>query len=342
MNSGQQVVINTPGNVRKMAAVMNQADTRPELEIFDTGDLNLAIDLIQEGLIKTPTLFTFVMGVKYGFNSHPRTLHFATQQLPPGSHWAAFGIGRDCFPILAQAYLLGGHVRVGLEDNIYLSRGVLAKTNAEGNKGFLMNLTSETDFVAKNEDFIKFGLSLLDTAVSNDCKSLEEFLATKYEAITVGEKLIEQVGVIGEKIEVTQFETITSDSVVAYNHAGYRVAVLVGLNKNGETIIAAGKDVAMQIAAMNPLAVNAESVSPEVVAREKAIIMETMQTDPKMAGKPEEMLNKIAEGKIGAFFKENTLLAQAFVKDGSKSVEEFLNSVEKELTVTEFKRLNIG
>lgn len=102
MNSGQQVVINTPGNVRKMAAVMNQADTRPELEIFDTGDLNLAIDLIQEGLIKTPTLFTFVMGVKYGFNSHPRTLHFATQQLPPGSHWAAFGIGRDCFPILAQ------------------------------------------------------------------------------------------------------------------------------------------------------------------------------------------------------------------------------------------------
>ena len=132
MNSGQQVVINTPGNVRKMAAVMNQADTRPELEIFDTGDLNLAIDLIQEGLIKTPTLFTFVMGVKYGFNSHPRTLHFATQQLPPpGSHWAAFGIGRDCFPILAQAYLLGGHVRVGLEDNIYLSRGVLAKTNAE-------------------------------------------------------------------------------------------------------------------------------------------------------------------------------------------------------------------
>ena len=131
MNSGQQVVINTPGNVRKMAAVMNQADTRPELEIFDTGDLNLAIDLIQEGLIKTPTLFTFVMGVKYGFNSHPRTLHFATQQLPPGSHWAAFGIGSDCFPILAQAYLLGGHVRVGLEDNIYLSRGVLAKTNAE-------------------------------------------------------------------------------------------------------------------------------------------------------------------------------------------------------------------
>ncbi|MBP6455813.1 MAG: elongation factor Ts [Chitinophagaceae bacterium] len=219
---------------------------------------------------------------------------------------------------------------------------VLAKTNADGKKGFLMNLTSETDFVAKNEDFIKFGLSLLDTAVSNNCNSLEEFLGTKYEAITVGEKLIEQVGVIGEKIEVTQFETIEADSVVAYNHAGYRVAVLVGLNKTGETIVAAGKDVAMQIAAMNPLAVNADSVSPEVVAREKAIIMETMQADPKMAGKPEEMLSKIAEGKIGAFFKENTLLAQAFVKDGSKSVEEFLSSVEKDLTVTEFKRLNIG
>ena len=131
MNSGQQVVINTPGNVRKMAEVINQAKTRPELEIFDTGDLNLAIDLIKEGLINTPALFTFVMGVKYGLNTSPSTLYFITQQLPPGSQWAAFGVGRDCFPILAQAYLLGGHIRVGLEDNIYFSRGVLAKTNAE-------------------------------------------------------------------------------------------------------------------------------------------------------------------------------------------------------------------
>lgn len=131
MNSGQQVVINTPGNVRKMAEVINSAQTRPELEIFDTGDLNLAIDLINEGLIKGPALFTFVMGVKYGLNAHPRTLHFITQQLPVDAHWAAFGIGRDCYPILAQAYLLGGHIRVGLEDNIYLSRGNLAKSNAE-------------------------------------------------------------------------------------------------------------------------------------------------------------------------------------------------------------------
>jgi uncharacterized protein (DUF849 family) len=107
MNSGQQVVINTPGNVRKMAEVIN------------------------EGLIKGPALFTFVMGVKYGLNAHPRTLHFITQQLPVDAHWAAFGIGRDCYPILAQAYLLGGHIRVGLEDNIYLSRGNLAKSNAE-------------------------------------------------------------------------------------------------------------------------------------------------------------------------------------------------------------------
>lgn len=220
---------------------------------------------------------------------------------------------------------------------------VIAKTSADNSFGIVLNLTSETDFVAKNEDFINLALSFADTAVANNCTSLEAFKACAYENITIEDKLMETVAKIGEKIDVTSFERIEAASVVAYNHAGYRVAVLVGLNQaHNEAIETAGRDAAMQIAAMNPVAVDPSSVSEEMVAREKAIIMDTMKADPKMEGKPEEMLSKIADGKINAFFKENTLLAQPFVKDGSKSVAEYLNSVSSGLTVTAFKRLNIG
>lgn len=220
---------------------------------------------------------------------------------------------------------------------------VIAKTSADHSFGIVLNLTSETDFVAKNEDFINLALSFADTAVANNCTSLEAFKACAYENITIEDKLMETVAKIGEKIDVTSFERIEAASVVAYNHAGYRVAVLVGLNQaHNEAIETAGRDAAMQIAAMNPVAVDPSSVSEEMIAREKAIIMDTMKADPKMEGKPEEMLSKIADGKINAFFKENTLLAQPFVKDGSKSVAEYLNSVSSGLTVTAFKRLNIG
>ena len=131
MNSGPDVVINTPANVRKMAKAMNDAGVLPELEVFDSGDIHLARDLLSDGTLKGPGLFTIVMGVKYGFASTPETLFYAKQILPPGASWSAFGIGRAEYPMLAQTWLLGGHVRVGLEDNIYLSRGVLAKSNAE-------------------------------------------------------------------------------------------------------------------------------------------------------------------------------------------------------------------
>ena len=131
MNSGPDVVINTPANVRKMAKAMNDAGVLPELEVFDSGDINLARDLLADGTLKGPGLFTIVMGVKYGFSSLPETLFYAKSILPPGAIWSAFGIGRAEFPMLAQTWLLGGHVRVGLEDNIYLSKGVLAKSNAE-------------------------------------------------------------------------------------------------------------------------------------------------------------------------------------------------------------------
>jgi uncharacterized protein (DUF849 family) len=131
MNSGSQVVMNTPATVRTMAKVIREAGVMPELEIFDSGDIHLARDLIADGSLKGPGVWTFVTGVKYAFNASPETLAYARSLLPAGAVWSAFGVGRHEFPMLAQAWLLGGHVRVGLEDNIYLSKGVLAKSNAE-------------------------------------------------------------------------------------------------------------------------------------------------------------------------------------------------------------------
>lgn len=131
MNSGAEVVINTPRNVRVMAQAMREAGVKPELEIFDSGDIHLALDLIRDGTLEGPGMWTFVTGVKYGFNASPETLLYARSLLPAGAFWSAFGVGRSEFPIVAQAWLAGGHVRVGLEDNIYLSKGVLARSNAE-------------------------------------------------------------------------------------------------------------------------------------------------------------------------------------------------------------------
>lgn len=130
MNSGGQVVINTPGNVRRMAAVIRQAGVKPEIELFDSGDIALCRDLLADGTLQGPLLSSIVMGVKYGFQPSPETVLYARSQLPPGTMWTAFGTGRSAFPMVAQSYLAGGHVRVGLEDGIYLSRGVLAETNA--------------------------------------------------------------------------------------------------------------------------------------------------------------------------------------------------------------------
>ena len=131
MNSGPDVVMNTPKNVRRMARVIREAGVKPELEIFDSGDIHLALDLIADGTLEGPAMWTFVLGVKYGFGPSPETLLYARNLLPRGAFWSAFGIGRMEFPIVAQSWLLGGHVRVGMEDNIYLSHGVLAQSNAQ-------------------------------------------------------------------------------------------------------------------------------------------------------------------------------------------------------------------
>lgn len=220
---------------------------------------------------------------------------------------------------------------------------VVASVSADTKYGIVMNLTSETDFVAKNEDFISLALQFSNSAIENNCNTLEEFKNTSMGNITVADKIMETVAKIGEKIDITSFNRLNGESVVAYNHAGYRVAVLVSLNKAAtEANTIAAKNIAMQIAAMNPVAVDPAAVPAETIAREKEIIMELMKADPKMEGKTEEMLSKIADGKINAYFKENTLLAQPYVKDPSMSVADYLKSVESGLTVTAFSRLNIG
>jgi len=215
---------------------------------------------------------------------------------------------------------------------------VIAKTTVDKKTGIVVCVSCETDFVSKNADFVAFGQSIADAAIANNVKSLEELLASKAGNATVAELVNDKLAAIGEKIGVTKFERIDAEYVASYIHGAYRIGVLVGLNKDAAE---AGKDIAMQIAALNPVAVDAASVPADVIAREKSIIVELMKQDPKMAGKPDEMLTKIAEGKMGAFFKEQTLTAQAFVKDSSKTVGDYLKE-NGDVKVTEFKRVALG
>jgi elongation factor Ts len=215
---------------------------------------------------------------------------------------------------------------------------VIAQTTADHKTGFVVCISCETDFVSKNADFIAFAKSIADAAVANNVKSAEELNEVVINGAKVADMINDKLAAIGEKIGISKFERIEAPYVASYIHGANRMGVLVGMNKEAEE---AGKDVAMQIAAMNPVAVDAASVPAEVVAREKDIVMELMKQDPKMAGKPEEMVAKIAEGKMNAFFKEQTLLAQAFVKDGGKSVGDYLKSAG-DVTITEFKRVALG
>lgn len=215
---------------------------------------------------------------------------------------------------------------------------VIAQTNATNTTGFVVCISCETDFVSKNADFVAFAQSIADAAVSADVKSAEELNEATINGVKVADLINDKLAAIGEKIGVSKFERIEAPFVASYIHGAYRMGVLVGLNKEAAE---AGKDVAMQIAAMNPVAVDAASVPADVVAREKDIILELMKQDPKMVGKPEEMVSKIAEGKLNAFFKEQTLLAQAFVKDGGKSVGDYLKSAG-DVQVTGFRRVALG
>lgn len=215
---------------------------------------------------------------------------------------------------------------------------VIAKTTADNKTGIVVCVSCETDFVSKNADFVAFGQSIADAAIANNVKSLEELNNAEVKGVKVSDLVNDKLASIGEKIGITKFERVDAPYVASYIHGAYRIGVLVGLDKDAAEV---GKDVAMQIAALNPVAVDAASVPASVIAREKDIIVELMKQDSKMAGKSDDMLAKIAEGKMGAFFKEQTLTAQAFVKDAGKSVADYLKEAGN-VKVIEFKRVALG
>lgn len=216
---------------------------------------------------------------------------------------------------------------------------VIAKTTADNKTGIAITISCETDFVSKNADFVAFAQTIADAAIANNVKSAEELNEVVVNGVKVSDLINDKLAAIGEKIGIARFERVDAPYVSSYIHGANRMGVLVGLSKESAE---AGKDVAMQIAAMNPLAVNAEGISAETIERERNIVIDTMKADPKMAGKPEDMIAKIAEGKLNAFFKEQTLLAQPYVKDAGKSVEDFLKSVDADVKVLEFKRVALG
>jgi len=212
---------------------------------------------------------------------------------------------------------------------------VLTKTTADNKTGIVLCISCETDFVSKNADFVAFAQTIIDAAIANDVKSAEELNEVQINGAKVSDLINDKLAAIGEKIAISKFERLEAPYVASYIHGANRMGVLLGLTKAAAD---AGKDVAMQIAAMNPLAVDEKSVSPETIAREKEIAIEQIKAE----GKPAEMAEKIAIGKVNKFFKENTLLAQPFVKDANKSVGEYLKSVDAELQVTGFKRIALG
>jgi elongation factor Ts len=216
---------------------------------------------------------------------------------------------------------------------------VLAGTSPDGNLGAMIVLNCETDFVAKNENFIKFAQSILELALEKNPADLDLLKQLTLNGRKVGDQVLEQVGIIGEKIELSYYDKIEASQVVAYIHQGNKLATLVGLNKTANPQV--GKDIAMQIAAMNPVAIDRDSVSPDTIAKEKEIALEQTKNDPKNQSKPSGILEKIAEGKLEKFFKESTLLNQEFTKDSTKTIRQYLQSADKELTVTRFLRYSL-
>jgi elongation factor Ts len=215
---------------------------------------------------------------------------------------------------------------------------VLAKTSNDKKFGAAIMINCETDFVAKNQDFIDFVKSVLDFAVENRIKTADELKAANMDGHTVEEKVVEKTGVIGEKIQLGQYETVEGETVSFYIHPGNRIATVAAFNKSGEAVETAGHDVVMQIAAMAPIAIDKDDVAEDIIQRE----LEVGKEQARAEGKPEAMLEKIAMGKLGKFFKENTLLNQAFIKDSKKSVRDYLKDVDKDLTVIAFKRLALA
>lgn len=216
---------------------------------------------------------------------------------------------------------------------------VLAQTSTDGTTGVVLALNCETDFVAKNEGYVNFVQSIVDIALAKLPATAEELKALAYnDKLTVEEKITEQVGVIGEKLDLSSYAVINAAKVVAYNHPGNQLATLVGLNSGSEVVAEAGRQVAMQIAAMNPIAIDKDGVDARTIEREIEVGKELAIQE----GKPAEMAEKIAMGRLNKFFQENTLLSQAFVRDNKLTIEQFLDATEKGLTVTDFKRFSLS
>ncbi|GAB4259622.1 MAG: translation elongation factor Ts [Vicingaceae bacterium] len=214
---------------------------------------------------------------------------------------------------------------------------VLAKST--GDKAAVIVLNCETDFVAKNEDFVKLAQTILDKAIENNPADLEALKALNFNGdMSIADKIIEQTGVIGEKLDLSTYEVVSGALAVAYNHPGNKLATIVAFNKAGDNIEEAGRQIAMQIAAMDPVAIDENGVAPEIIEREMAIGREQALQE----GKPENIVDKIAEGKVKKFLKESTLLNQAFVRDNKITVAQFLKQTADGLEVTDFKRIMLG
>lgn len=212
----------------------------------------------------------------------------------------------------------------------------IAKVNADNTKGVSIVLGCETDFVGKNESFVSLAHELAEVALNYASK--EEFLAADFGGMTVADKLIEQTGVIGEKLDINAFEVVEAPFVGSYIHAGNKIATIVGLSSDAEGAAVVAKDVAMQAAAMNPIALNEEGVDSSVIEKEIEIAKDQLRAE----GKPEAMLDNIAKGKIKRFFKDNTLVNQAFIKDSKQSVSQYVKTIGNDVEVTGFKRVALG
>lgn len=232
----------------------------------------------------------------------------------------------------------GAKVAASRQDRESNEGVVIAKTTADGKRGIIIEFNCETDFVAKNADFVAFADSIANLAIEKNPSSLEELLGLELNGEKLADSIISQTGKIGEKVGVSKYENITGEKVIAYIHGNYRLGVLVALTANVASADEVGKDVAMQIAAMNPVAIDKSDVDSKTIERELEIAKDVIRAE----GKPEEMIEKIAAGKLNKFYKDSTLLNQEFVKDSSKTVAQFLNDVEKGLSVSAFKRVQLG
>ena len=211
----------------------------------------------------------------------------------------------------------------------------IAKASDDSTNGIIISLNCETDFVAKNENFISLANELAELALNHN--SIDEFLNSSIDSMTVSDKLIQQTGVIGEKLVIGSFEKISASYVGKYIHAGNKIATIVGFSSSVQGIEEASKNVAMQVAAMNPIALDENGIDQKTIDKEIEIAKDQLRQE----GKPEAMLENIAKGKLKRFFKDNTLVNQDYIKDNKQSVSSYVKSINLDLTITDFKRVSL-